>query len=180
MKKVSRRQEARPPLTVSLADLIAGGSDNAFRTLVHGLLAFGARLEAVRSGFGALIGLSGIQYTILISIRHLEIDSDVSVTRIARHLHLSGAFVTVETGKLIKLGLLTKQTDPKDRRRVCLRVTRKGFDLLDSLAPTQRRVNDVLFEPVDSEQFPALRSLVDRMVKSGDRAVALLDYLTRH
>src|SRR5215469_16582809 len=110
MKKASRKLEARPPLTVSLSDLVSAGSDNEFRSLVHGLLAMGARLEAVRSGFGALIGLSGIQYTILISVGHLEIDSNVSVTRIARHLRLSGAFVTVETGKLIKLGLLTKQT----------------------------------------------------------------------
>lgn len=179
MKKASRKPEARPPLTVSLSDLVSGGSDNTFRTLVHGLLALGARLESVRSGFGTLIGLSGIQYTILISIGHLEIDSNVSVTRVARHLSLSGAFVTVETGKLIKLGLLTKQTDPKDRRRVCLRLTSKGLDLLASLAPAQRKVNDVLFEPIEAEQFPALRNLVDRLVKSGDQAVALLEYLTR-
>src|SRR5580704_9917311 len=105
MKQASRKPEARPPLTVSLSDLVPGGSDNTFRTLVHGLLALGARLESVRSGFGTLIGLSGIQYTILISIGHLEIDSNVSVTRVARHLSLSGAFVTVETGKLIKARL---------------------------------------------------------------------------
>ena len=119
MKKSLRK----PPLTVSLPNLIDNGSDDDFRRLVHGLLSLGARLEAVRSGFGALIGLSGIQYTILISIAHLEPAGDVSVGKIASHLHLSGAFVTVETGKLIKLGLLTKKVDPKDRRRVCLSVT---------------------------------------------------------
>jgi hypothetical protein len=36
-----------------------------------------------------------------------------------------------------------------------------------------------LFEPIEAEQFPALRNLVDRLVKSGDQAVALLEYLTR-
>src|SRR5580704_14975771 len=167
MKKSLRK----PPLTVSLPNLIDNGSDDDFRKLVHGLLALGARLESVRSGFGTLIGLSGIQYTILISVGHLEIESNASVTRVARHLSLSGAFVTVETGKLIKLGLLTKQTDPKDRRRVCLRMTSKGLDLLASLAPAQRKVNDVLFEPIEAEQFPALRNLVDRLMKSGDQAV---------
>jgi hypothetical protein len=55
----------------------------------------------------------------------------------------------------------------------------KGLDLLASLAPSQRKVNDVLFGPVRAQQFPALRNLVDRLVKSGDQAVALLDYLSR-
>jgi plasmid stabilization system protein ParE len=64
----------------------------------------------------------------------LEIDRNVSVTRVARHLGLSGAFVTVETGKLIKLALLTKQPDPKDRRPVCLRLTRS----IERLAGTPR------------------------------------------
>ena len=176
MKKGPRK----PPLTVSLPNLIDNGSDNDFRTLVHGLLALGARLEAVRSGFGALIGLSGIQYTILISIAHLEPAGDVSVGKIAGHLHLSGAFVTVETGKLIKLGLLTKDVDPKDRRRVCLRVTPKGFDLLDSLAPTQRQVNDMLFGPLAKEQFAGWGGAVNELVKTGDQAISLLEYLTRH
>ena len=180
MKRRNGKSESRAPLTISLRSLLTGGSDNEFRALVHGLLALGARLEAARSGFGALIGLTGIQYTVLVSVSHLESEGDVSVRRVANHLHLSGAFVTVETGKLIKQGLLTKHIDPQDRRRVCLRMTRKGADLLASLAPKQRQINDVLFEPVSAEEFAGLRSLVDRMVTNGDRAIALLKYLSNH
>jgi DNA-binding MarR family transcriptional regulator len=96
---------------------------------------------------------------------------------IAAHLHLSGAFVTIETGKLLKLGLLTKRQDAKDRRRVCLAITKKGVELLRLLAPIQAQVNDVLFEFLDAEQFRHFRNLVDRMTDCGDRAVALLDHL---
>jgi DNA-binding MarR family transcriptional regulator len=81
---------------------------------VHSLLAFSARLEAVRSGYGAIIGVSSIQYTILISVRYLEAIGDVYVSTIADHLYLSGAFVTVETGKLVERGLLSKHVDPKE------------------------------------------------------------------
>ena len=169
--------QTKPPLTVSRPELLIDGSDRDFRALVHGMLAFAARLEAVRTGFAGIIGLTGIQYTILISVSHLERVGDVSVSMIAAHLHLSGAFVTIETGKLLKLGLLTKRPDQHDRRRVCLGITRKGAGLLRRLAPVQARVNDVLFEFLDAAQFRHFRGLVDRMTECGDRAVALLEYL---
>jgi DNA-binding MarR family transcriptional regulator len=174
-----RKCGGKPPLTTSRPELQIDGSDEGFRAFVHGMLAFAARLEAVRSGFAGIIGLKGIQYTILISVNHLEQRGEVSVSTIAEHLHVSGAFVTIETGKLMKLGLLTKRPDAKDRRRVCLSVTPKGCDLLKDLVPTQVHVNDVLFEFLDVPQFRQFRGMVDRMTACGDRAVALLDYLAK-
>src|SRR5262249_49705968 len=112
-----------PPLTVSRPELLIDGSDLEFRAFVHGMLAFSARLEGVRSGFAAFLGLTGIQYTILISVSHLLHQGEVSVSMIAEHLHVSGAFVTIETGKLLKMGLVTKRPDPQDRRRVSLSIT---------------------------------------------------------
>jgi DNA-binding MarR family transcriptional regulator len=179
-RAASRESSRMPPLTVSRQELLVNGSDRDFRALVHGMLAFSARLEAVRSGFAGIIGLTGIQYTILISVSHLERTGDVSVSMIAAHLHISGAFVTIETGKLLKLGLLTKRPDPRDRRRVCLSIAKKGADLLSRLAPTQAQVNDVLFEFLDAAQFRQFRGLVDPMTECGDQAVALLEYLAAH
>ncbi len=98
-------------LTVSRPELLTNGSDRQFRSFVHGMLAFAARLEGVRSRFAAQLGLTGIQYTILISIRHLQGDGEVTVGAVADHLHLSGAFVTIETGKLLRMGLITKIQD---------------------------------------------------------------------
>src|SRR5579862_6444782 len=165
------------PLTVSRPELLIDGSDAQFRCFVHGMLAFAARLEGVRNGFAALLGLTGIQYTILISIRHLRSDGEVTVGAVAEHLHLSGAFVTIETGKLLRLGLITKVQDLKDRRRVCLRITSRGRDLLCELSPVQVRVNDVLFDFLNAEQFRALALMIDRVVECGDRAISMLDYV---
>ncbi|HEY3841544.1 MAG TPA: MarR family winged helix-turn-helix transcriptional regulator [Bryobacteraceae bacterium] len=167
------------PLTVTRPELLNAGSDRDFRAFVHGILAFSARLEAVRAGFGGIVGLTGIQYTILISVSHLELSGEVSVSRIAEQLHVSGAFVTIECGKLLKQGLLTKRPDPRDRRRVCLGITRKGAELLERLAPIQAQVNDVLFAFLDGPQFQQFRGMVDRMTECGDQAVALLKFLAR-
>jgi MarR family transcriptional regulator, organic hydroperoxide resistance regulator len=166
-------------LTVSKPELLVNGSDSQFRALLHGVLAFAARLQAVRDGFANLLGLTGIQYTILISIRHLQTEGDVTVGAIADQLHLSGAFVTTETGKLLRAGLITKIQDITDRRRMCLRVTPKGRDLLAELAPVQVQVNDVLFDFIGPEQVKELGGAIDRIVTCGGRAISLLDYLSK-
>jgi DNA-binding MarR family transcriptional regulator len=164
------------PLTVSRPELLSAGSDADFRRLVHGLLAFATRLESVRAGFAHMIGLSPIQYTILISIAHLESDCDVSVNMLAEHLQLSGAFITIETTKLVRLGLLTKQPDRQDRRRVSLKTTSKACNLIKSLAPVQTPVNDLLFEFLHGGTFRELLEILDPMIACADRALNLLEY----
>src|SRR5262245_13272374 len=94
------------PLTVSRPALMPDGTDREFRRFVHRLLAFSGRLERVRAQFGAIIGLSGIQYTALISIAHLSRDAGVGVKEVAEHLGLSGSFATLVIGQLATLGLV--------------------------------------------------------------------------
>lgn len=171
---VSTDRNARP-MTVGRPALMEGESDEAFRAFVHGLLAFTARLEAVRQRLGALTGLSGPQYTILISIAHLSRLGEVSVSTIAGHLHYSGAFVTAEVGRLVKLGLIEKSPHPTDGRRINLAVTADGQDRLDRLAPAQAQVNDTLFAALGAADFDRLRTLLPGLIAGGDNALALLD-----
>ena len=171
--------EARPPLTVSRPDLLIDGEDGEFRQLVHRLLAFSARLETCRSGFGALLDLTGVQYTTLISIAHLEGDDGVGVKTVADHLGLSGSFLTIVSGQLVKRGLVEKSTNPQDRRRVHLRVTEQGRDLLEGLAPIQRDVNDLLFQPLDAKRFKALNEIFTDLIKAADEATALIGYYSQ-
>lgn len=166
------------PATVSRRELLVDGSDGDFRRLVHGLFGFLARHEAVRAGHAAHIGLAGIEYTALISISHLGArEGNVSVGRIAEHLHLSGAFVTTITNKLLKKRLIHKGTDPEDRRRVRLEVSEEGWRRLAELSPVQREVNDVQFDCLSAAEFRQLLELVERLIDSSDRALRLQAYL---
>jgi MarR family transcriptional regulator, organic hydroperoxide resistance regulator len=168
----------KAPLTISRPELLVNGSDRHFRRLVHGLFGFLARHEAVRRGHGARIGLAGIEYTTLISIRHLDAEEgDVNVNRVADHLHLSGAFVTTITNKLLKRGLIHKSIDAADRRRVKLQVSAKGDALLAELASVQRQVNDVQFSCLSQAEFLQLLGLIERLIASSDDAVRLQAYL---
>jgi MarR family transcriptional regulator, organic hydroperoxide resistance regulator len=176
-KPRSRRSHVPAPLTISRPELLINESDRHFRRLVHGLFGFLARHEAVRSGHAARIGLVGIEYTVLISIRHLAVEeTDVSVNRVAEHLFLSGAFVTTVTNKLVKRGLIHKLPDPSDRRRVRLEVADKGNALLAELAPAQRQVNDVQFACLDRKEFLQLLDVTERLIECSNRAIRLQSY----
>jgi MarR family transcriptional regulator, organic hydroperoxide resistance regulator len=171
----SRKVKIEP--TISRPQLMVDGSDRAFRQFVHDTLAFSARLQAVRGQLGAVIGLSGTQYTVLIAIAHLSgTDEKIGVNQVAEHLHFSGAFITIEINKLVVNGLVEKETDAEDRRRVILTITPKARALLNELAPVQRPVNDMLFRAMSAADFERTRKLMSDMVEAADEAIRLLDY----
>ncbi|WP_211909668.1 MarR family winged helix-turn-helix transcriptional regulator [Tardiphaga alba] len=176
-KKPAGHLARQAALTASRPELLVDGSDAEFRRLVHSLFGFLVRHQTLREGHAAVIGLAGIEFTTLISIRHLSAQGDVHVRAVADHLHLSGAFVTTVTNKLETKGLITKTSHPGDRRRISLVVTSHGAELLERLAPTQQQINDVQFGCLSAKEFRQLLDMVQRLVESSDRAIALQRYL---
>lgn len=165
------------PLTISREELLLDGSDRRFRRLVHALFGFLARHERIRAGHANVIGLAGIEYTVLISIAHLSYDRDVNIKAVADHLHLSGAFITSVVRRLLGKGFVHKRTSDQDRRRVSLTISDEGHDLLEQLAPVQRQVNDVEFACLTREEAEWLLDIMERLIDCGDQAVALQRYL---
>lgn len=171
-----RKRSPSPPATVSRPALLVKGSDAEFRRLIHDLIAYGHRLDACRDAFAAIAGVSGVQYEILMLVSRAD---GLSVGEVAARLHRSGAFITIEANRLAEQGILQKNADPEDGRRVLLKISSKGFGLLERMAPYQRRINDVLFERLDAKRFREMRKLAEDLLASGDRAVAMLEFLMR-
>lgn len=130
-------------------------------------------------GFSRTVGNFGVAYTTLISIAYLQGKSGVGVSRIAEHLHLSGAFVTIEVSKLVETDLVKKRINRNDRRRVLLTVTPKGTRLLDDLVSVQAPVNDALFDCLSAVEFQQLSSMMERLVPCGDQAAMRIGSLPR-
>ena len=171
---MARPRKKAPALTVSRPTLLVRGSDAQFRQLIHDLIAYGHRLDACRDAFAAIIGVSGVQYEILMLASRAD---GLSVGEVAARLHRSGAFITIEANKLAQRGLLEKASDPADGRKVLLRMNAKSEQLVERLSPHQRKINDVLFECLDARRFAQLRALTSELVACGDRAVAMLELL---
>ena len=56
-------------------------------------------------------------------------------------------------------------------------MTKNGMELLERLAPRQRKVNDVQFECLDAREFLQLSRMMERLVDSADKALSLQRYL---
>ena len=165
------------PLTVGRSELLVADDDAVFRQAIHDALGFSARLQEIRNGLAELTGLSGPAYSILIAIEHLSREAEGGISRVGEHLHLSGAFVTIEVNKLVKAGLVDKRQHPEDGRRVILTVTEQALRLLNELAPIQRPVNDAIFASLNGAQFRNFARIIASLVNGTKEALPLLHFL---
>ncbi len=170
-------QPVLPPTTSRLELLDSdGASDRQFRQLLYDFSALGAHLEIARAYLASLAGLSSPQYSCAMIIAYYQGVMGVSVSDVAKHLHVTTAFVTSEAGKLEKAGLVKKRPNPNDGRGILLRLTRLGEKRLREIGPQRLKVNDSLFGALSMQDFSNLsritRSLIDdfaatiRMLKS--------------
>jgi MarR family transcriptional regulator, organic hydroperoxide resistance regulator len=159
------------PATVSRDALLEKGSDRRFRGLVFDLLTIATRMEMLREHLGGRIGISGPQYSILIAVAHLQDTAGVNVGAVARAMHVSSAFVASESGKLARLGLLLKRTDPQDRRGVLLSLAPVGRRKIESVNAEIRGINDLFFGALDAKAFGALCGAANLLVSGSRKAL---------
>jgi DNA-binding MarR family transcriptional regulator len=175
IKKRKGAAKAASFLTVSRPALVINGSDEVFRDFINELVALCSRLLAVRKEIGGLVGLPYSQFSILVSIAHLSQKGDVTVSDIASELALSNTFVTTETGKMQKLGLLHKISAESDRRKTHLSLTETAYDLLLAATPIQAAANDVLFAHLAREDFLAIAAQLPVWIANANRSLLVLD-----
>ena len=170
----------RLPPTISRAGYLVGGTDLEFRQFVHDLFAFTSRAHEIRSQLAKQIDLSNTQYAVLTAAAYLaRTEVQFGINELASHLHLSGAFVTTVVNKLVMSGLMTKRPNPDDRRRVILTLTSEAHKRLETVFEILCPTNDTLFENISEKEFFILKDITQRLAASGDRALKLVEFLTR-
>ena len=162
------------PPTATCEALLDRGSDRRFRALVNDLLTIATRMEIVREHLGRRMGISGPQYSVLVAIAHLQGDTGVSVGAVAQAMHVSSAFIAVETGKLARLCLVLKQRNPYDRRGVLLSLAPAGRLKIDRAGGEIRAVNDLFFGGLDQGSFRALCAAASTLVEGSRNAMHYL------
>ncbi len=156
---------------------LENGRDDRFREFIYAFLITSVRMEKVREKIGGLIGLNGIRYHILTVISELAAEAPVAVGDVARALHAGRTYVTMETGRLEKQGLIAKTPNPEDGRSVLVTLTAKGRRAMEDLAPYRREINDDLFAGLSGDDFRAFHGLMTKMVATTENALATADRL---
>jgi MarR family transcriptional regulator, organic hydroperoxide resistance regulator len=173
-------RSSKAPLTVGRPELLVDGSDRHFRRLVHALFPFLTVHSEIRNGYAELLGLTGPAYSIMLCIRVLGDSGPVNIRTIADQLRASGSFITAETNVLERKGFVKKKRGLADKRLVSVTLTPRAIELLDSIAPLRQRVNDVQFGCLTHNEFRLLVPLIEKLMQSGERALAVLNFLRQH
>ncbi len=170
----------RMPATTSRPALLNGtGNDSDFRQLIYGIFTLSVNFHRIRDRMATALGLTGIQYHILMVIAELMPARTITVSVVADRLHTSSAYITMETKKLIARGLLDKKPNPDDGRSVLLELTTEGQETIEAFAPCLQAINDVLFADVGPETFRQFCTIVNHMHRTSDHAADLAERLAR-
>lgn len=162
--------------SISRLALLDQGADHRFRQLIQDTLAVSSRFHSIREELGKISGLSGPQYSLIVAISHLtEFHGGTTVSQLARHLHVSGTYVTAEANKLEDAGLLLRAPHPKDKRSVLLKMTKNGLELLDKLMPVIRRINDEIYRDLTRAEFESLVRIMENIAQSAGDALVLAE-----
>ena len=164
------------PLSVTRPEILIDGSDREFRRLIHRLLIGQARLDAIRESIAERIGVNGTQYTMLMSVLHLQGSAGVSITSLADYLEVTGPHVTGIVGKLVTNGFVRKAPNPNDGRGVLVKLTPAGRKKLLQAFAFIAAVNDRLFEGVGWEEYRAVASFHAKFIRNTQ---ATLDWIGR-
>jgi len=166
-----------PPLTITRRALLRSGSDVEFRRLIYRLLLVEERLRRARDHLGRLAGLSGPQYTMLITVAYLQGATGITVQSLAKNLRVTSAFITAESRRLIERGLLAKRTNPHDSRSTLLSVTSAGRERIERLVPELRRINNAFFGQVTARSFANARQFLEQLLAGSEQ---VMQRIARH
>jgi DNA-binding MarR family transcriptional regulator len=164
------------PLSVTRPEILLDGSDREFRRLIHRMLIGQARLDAIRESIAARIGVNGTQYTMLMSVLHLQGAAGVSITALADYLEVTGPHVTGVIGKLAASGFVRKAQNPRDGRGVLVKLSPAGRKKLLQAFEFIAAVNDRLFEGVGREEYRAVANFNAKFIRNTQ---ATLDWIGR-
>jgi DNA-binding MarR family transcriptional regulator len=164
---------ASPPITTTREALLVDGSDQPFRELIGNLMTLAQQLQALRAHLAARLGVSEPEYRVFLAVAQLQGEGGVGVGAVARHLAVSGAFVTMIAQRLVRSGHIEKRASPTDRRGVLLRLTAKGGRVMADFAAEPQAINDELFGGIGRPEFLLLADMARRLVAGGERALAV-------
>jgi DNA-binding MarR family transcriptional regulator len=164
---------ASPPVTTTRAALLVDGSDQLFRELIGNLMTMAQQLQTLRAHLARRLGVSEPEYRVFLAVAQLQGEDGVGVGVVARHLAVSGAFVTVIVQRLARTGHVEKRPSPSDRRGVLVRLTAAGARMMTAFAAEPQAINDELFRDISRPEFRVLSDLVRRVIDGGERALTV-------
>lgn len=121
-------------------------------------------IDAELTATFAEYGLDGPDFAALVTLRRLDQPDGVTQRQLMRELNLSSGTVSIRVERLADRGLVSRATDPADRRNSLITLTQAGLVLFDTVTPahiaTENRLLSALSEPQRDDLVCLLRTLL--------------------
>jgi DNA-binding MarR family transcriptional regulator len=150
-----------------------GKTDHRFRQFLYDFSTLGASLEIVRAYLASQLGLTTPQYNIIMVLANGN-GKGISVSEVARRLHVSKTFITAEGINLESAGIIEKHRNPDDGRGVLLHLTQLGWERVAQIGPERQKINDHLFGSLSARDFRYLAETLASLLVDFDYTVRLI------
>tara|TARA_R110002110_G_scaffold192614_2_gene400817 strand:+ start:2645 stop:3130 length:486 start_codon:yes stop_codon:yes gene_type:complete len=99
----------------------------------------------------------------------------LSAAELAQYSSMDKVQISRTVSKMVRSGLITRQTDPGDNRAVILRLSGRGQELLEQIVPLALTWEAELLSDLDEQEITLLDNLLNRLRSKVDRLSATAD-----
>ncbi len=131
--------------------------------------------QSVENVYATIFGLSVNEWRTMSVLNDFE---PLSAKEIVSRSSMDKVVVSRAISSLQESALLERHIDPADRRRVLLRLTRKGKDIMQDLVPRVLDVEKQLLGDLSDEEFDLLKKLMLKVRKNAENIELPLGELT--
>lgn len=140
--------------------------DRAVRDFIWNIVEIHSQIEEIHKSWAQLLGITEPQWLILMAIDELDEGRGVSGIAVANKLRIHPAFVTNQTKKLEKMGLLARVTSPDDARFLQISLTEKARAEITKLSIKRQALNSTIFGGLDEESLAYINKRLDSIAKN--------------
>lgn len=118
------------------------------------------RQAPIFSGYGLQPG----EFDVLATLRRAAPQTGLTPTALFEATMMSSGGMTARIDRLEKAGLVERGPHPSDRRATLVKLTVKGFDLIDGMMSIHERTAQEILSPLSRDEQTLLNGLLARLV----------------
>ncbi|WP_292224819.1 MarR family transcriptional regulator [Brevundimonas sp.] len=113
-------------------------------------------------------GLQHGEFDVLATLRRSGAPEGLTPTALFEAAMMSSGGMTARIDRLEKAGLVERRPHPSDRRATLVKLTDKGFDLIEAMMPVHELTAQDILSPLSREEQTALNDLLARLIGALD------------
>lgn len=109
-------------------------------------------------------GLQHGEFDVLATLRRSGAPEGLTPTALFEAAMMSSGGMTARIDRLEKAGLVERRPHPSDRRATLVKLTEKGFDLIEAMMPIHEQTAQDILSPLSREEQTTLNDLLARLI----------------